>query len=413
MVGDFGGGGMLLAFGVTCALLEAARSGKGQVVDAAMVDGAAVLMTMIHAFVAMGLWADDEPGTNILDTGAHFYDVYETADAKFVAVGPIEGKFYAELLRLVGWEHEDLPWQMDRTQWPALKERFAALFRTKTRDEWSALLEGTDACFAPVLSLAEAPLHPHNRARGTFVTRDGIVQPAPAPRFSRTKPSSTARRRDRASTPTKCSPTGASSRRRRQAARDRSGVLMATLVSFHAHPDDEAIPTGGALAKAADAGHRVVIVFATRGEHGEVAEDFLDEGEALWQRRVLECQRSAEVLGAARVEFLGFVDSGMMGTPENDAPDSFWQADVDEAAKRLAAILEEERADVLTVYDDHGIYGHPDHIQVHRVGVRAAELAGTPRVYEATVNRDADQRGMEQARARGCGHARRPQPGRL
>ena len=185
MVGDFGGGGMLLAFGVVCALLEAGRSGRGQVVDAAMVDGAAVLMTMIHAFIGMGIWTDD-PGTNILDTGAHFYDVYETSDAKFVAVGPIEGKFYAELLRLVGWEHEELPWQMDRAQWPALKGRFVDLFRTKTRDEWSALLEGTDACFAPVLSLSEAPTHPHNEARATFVTRDGIVQPAPAPRFSRT-----------------------------------------------------------------------------------------------------------------------------------------------------------------------------------------------------------------------------------
>jgi alpha-methylacyl-CoA racemase len=185
MVGDFGGGGMLLAFGVACALLEAGRSGRGQVVDAAMVDGTAVLTTMIHAFIAMGIWTDD-PGTNILDTGAHFYDVYETADAKFVAVGPIEGKFYAELLRLVGWDREELPWQMDRSQWPALKERFVDLFRTKTRDEWSALLEGTDACFAPVLSLTEAPAHPHNEARATFVTRDGIVQPAPAPRFSRT-----------------------------------------------------------------------------------------------------------------------------------------------------------------------------------------------------------------------------------
>jgi alpha-methylacyl-CoA racemase len=185
MVGDFGGGGMLLAFGVACALLEAGRSGRGQVVDAAMVDGTAVLTTMIHAFIAMGIWTDD-PGTNILDTGAHFYDVYETADAKFVAVGPIEGKFYVELLRLVGWGREELPWQMDRSQWPALKERFADLFRSKTRDEWSALLEGTDACFAPVLSLSEAPAHPHNEARATFVTRDGIVQPAPAPRFSRT-----------------------------------------------------------------------------------------------------------------------------------------------------------------------------------------------------------------------------------
>jgi alpha-methylacyl-CoA racemase len=188
MVGDFGGGGMLLAFGVTCALIEAMRSGQGQVVDAAMVDGAAVLMTMIHAFVGMGMWSPEEPGTNILDTGAHFYDVYETSDSKFVAVGPIEGKFYAELLRLVGLEHEELPWQLDRSAWPAMKDRFAELFKTKTRDEWAALLEGTDACFAPVLSMREAPDHPHNRARGTFITAGGVVQPAPAPRFSRTAP---------------------------------------------------------------------------------------------------------------------------------------------------------------------------------------------------------------------------------
>ena len=172
---------------------------------------------------------------------------------------------------------------------------------------------------------------------------------------------------------------------------------MATLVSFHAHPDDETIPTGGSLAKAADAGHRVVIVFATRGEHGEVDDGFLDEGEELWQRREQECLRAAEVLGAARVEFLGFVDSGMMGTPENEIKESFWQADVDEAAKRLAAILEEEGADVLTVYDENGAYGHPDHIQVHRVGVRAAEMARVERVYEATMNRDEFRRLMAQA----------------
>jgi LmbE family N-acetylglucosaminyl deacetylase len=177
---------------------------------------------------------------------------------------------------------------------------------------------------------------------------------------------------------------------------------MATLVSFHAHPDDEAIPTGGTLAKAAADGHRVVIVFATKGEHGEIPESFLEEGQQLWQRRVEECHRAAEVLGAARVEFLGFVDSGMMGTPENDAPESFWQADVEEAASRLAAILEEEEADVLTVYDDHGTYGHPDHIQVHRVGVRAAELARTPKVYEATANRDAIRRGLLELRKSGA-----------
>jgi LmbE family N-acetylglucosaminyl deacetylase len=176
---------------------------------------------------------------------------------------------------------------------------------------------------------------------------------------------------------------------------------MATLVSFHAHPDDEAIPTGGTIAKAAKDGHRVVLVFATKGEHGEVDDGFLDPGETLAARRVQEARRSAEILGAQRVEFLGYVDSGMMGTPENDAEGSFWQADVEEAARRLADILSDERADVLTVYDDHGVYGHPDHIQVHRVGVRAAELAGTPRVYESTGNRDQILGGLLEARDAG------------
>ena len=172
---------------------------------------------------------------------------------------------------------------------------------------------------------------------------------------------------------------------------------MATLVTFHAHPDDESIATGGVMAKAADAGHRVVLVVATRGEHGEVAEGFLDPGEDLWRRRVEETEASAAILGVARVEFLGYVDSGMIGTPENDRPESFWQADVEEAAARLAAVLVDESADVLTVYDENGNYGHPDHIQVHRVGVRAAELAGTPKVYMNTVNRDFVQRLMDQA----------------
>ena len=163
---------------------------------------------------------------------------------------------------------------------------------------------------------------------------------------------------------------------------------MATLVSFHAHPDDECIACGGIIRKAADEGHRVVLVVATRGEHGEVPAGFLDQGEELWQRRVAETHASAEILGVQRVEFLGYIDSGMMGTPANDAPGSFWTAPVDEAAKKLAALLDEERADVLTCYDEHGGYGHPDHIQVHRVGMRAAELAGTRRVYQSTINRD-------------------------
>ncbi|HVF32626.1 MAG TPA: PIG-L family deacetylase [Acidimicrobiales bacterium] len=163
---------------------------------------------------------------------------------------------------------------------------------------------------------------------------------------------------------------------------------MATVVFFHAHPDDESIATGGTMAKLAADGHRVVLVTATRGEHGEVPDGFLAEGEELWQRRERETEASARVLGVARSEFLGYVDSGMTGTPENEAPEAFWQADVEEAAERLARILREESAEVLTVYDDNGNYGHPDHIQVHRVGVRAAELAGVERVYESTVDQD-------------------------
>ncbi len=186
LVGDFGGGGMLLAFGVVCALVERASSGQGQVVDAAMVDGSAVLMTMFHAFRAMGIWEDGR-GTNMLDSGAHFYDVYETKDARFVSIGSIEPQFYAELLQLTGLEgDESLPRQHDRSQWPSMKDRFVELFKTKTRDEWCELMEGSDVCFAPVLTMTEAPHHPHNVERETFVERDGVVQPAPAPRFDRT-----------------------------------------------------------------------------------------------------------------------------------------------------------------------------------------------------------------------------------
>jgi alpha-methylacyl-CoA racemase len=186
LVGDFGGGGMFLAFGLVCALLEARSSGEGQVVDAAMVDGAAILMSMFWGMHASGFWSP-ERGTNLLDTGAHFYDVYECADGTYVSIGSIEPQFYAELLRLSGLgEEPDLPNQMDRSQWPALKEKVAALFKTRTRDEWCQIMEHTDVCFAPVLSLAEAPQHPHNVARGSFVDVAGVTQPAPAPRFSRT-----------------------------------------------------------------------------------------------------------------------------------------------------------------------------------------------------------------------------------
>jgi LmbE family N-acetylglucosaminyl deacetylase len=163
---------------------------------------------------------------------------------------------------------------------------------------------------------------------------------------------------------------------------------VATLVTFHAHPDDECISCGGVMRMASEQGHRVVLVVATKGEHGEIPDGFLDDGEQLWQRRVKETQASADILGVARVEFLGYTDSGMMGEPTNDEAGSFWTASTDEAAQRLADILLDEQADVLTVYDKHGGYGHPDHIQVHRVGLRAAEIAGTPRVYQATMNRD-------------------------
>jgi LmbE family N-acetylglucosaminyl deacetylase len=176
---------------------------------------------------------------------------------------------------------------------------------------------------------------------------------------------------------------------------------MATFVFFHAHPDDETMSTGGTIARAAAAGHRVVVVTATRGEHGEVADGVLDPGERLVDRRVREIEAAALILGVNRREFLGYVDSGMAGVAENDATESFWRADLDEAAGRLAAILDEERPDVFTIYDDNGQYGHPDHIQVHRVGVRAAALAKVDRVYEATINRDHIARLMEMARQEG------------
>ena len=163
---------------------------------------------------------------------------------------------------------------------------------------------------------------------------------------------------------------------------------MATLVCFHAHPDDEAISTGGLMATAADAGHRVVLVCATRGELGEPEEGILDEGEELWERRIIELGTSCEILGAEAPRFLDYEDSGMVGEPSNDNPACFWQADHDEATSRLVEILREVDADVLTIYDDHGGYGHPDHLRVHSVGLAAAPLAGVEHVYEATVNRD-------------------------
>ena len=186
LVGDFGGGGMLLAFGVAAALVSAGRTGEGQVIDAAMVDGSALLMTMIWSFKHMGIWDEDARGANMLDTGAHFYDTFETSDAKWVSVGAIEPQFYAELLRLTGIDPASLPSQMNKAEWPVAKEQLAAVFRTKTRDEWNEILETSDACYAPVLTMSEAANHPHNVQRGTFIEVAGLTQPAPAPRFSKT-----------------------------------------------------------------------------------------------------------------------------------------------------------------------------------------------------------------------------------
>jgi alpha-methylacyl-CoA racemase len=185
LVGDFGGGGLMLAFGMVCALLERVRSGKGQVVDAAMVDGAATLMTILHSAQQAGWWKE-ERGTNLLDSGAHFYDVYETADGKYVSIGSIEPQFYAELLKLTGLDAAEFGPQMDRARWPQLAEKLRAVFKKKTRAQWCEIMEGSDVCFAPVLSISEARRHPHNVERGTFVEVDGFEQPRPAPRFSRT-----------------------------------------------------------------------------------------------------------------------------------------------------------------------------------------------------------------------------------
>jgi alpha-methylacyl-CoA racemase len=187
LVGDFGGGGMYIAFGIVCALLEATRSGQGQVVDAAMVDGAASLAAAVFGLRAMGIWTD-ERGDNILDSGSPWYDVYETRDGKYVAIGSIEKRFYQELLERTGLAGEALPPQRDKARWPELRARLTEVFKGKTREEWCAVMEGSDVCFAPVLSMAEAARHPHNAARGTFVEVDGVPQPAPAPRFSRSKP---------------------------------------------------------------------------------------------------------------------------------------------------------------------------------------------------------------------------------
>ncbi|MEM1133252.1 MAG: CaiB/BaiF CoA-transferase family protein [Pseudomonadota bacterium] len=185
-VGDFGGGGMMMAFGMVAGILSARQTGKGQVIDCAMTDGSAVLSAMTYTFLGNGQWRD-ERGVNLLDTGAHFYDTYETADGKYISIGSIEAQFYAELRQRAGLaEDADFDPQMNPAEWPKLKEKLTAIFKSKTRYEWCELLEHSDACFAPVLSLSEAPEHPHNAERQTYIEVDGMVQPAPAPRFSET-----------------------------------------------------------------------------------------------------------------------------------------------------------------------------------------------------------------------------------
>lgn len=186
LVGDFGGGGMVLAFGLVCAILEAQNSGQGQVVDTAMVDGAAILMAMFFSMQASGFMTH-ERGSNMLDGGAHFYDAYETSDGKFISIGSIEPQFYALLLEKAGLDADEFSAQMDQSRWPEYKDKITQVFKSKTRDEWCEIMEGSDVCFAPVLSLEEVANHPHNKVRNAFLELDNVLQPAPAPRFSRTE----------------------------------------------------------------------------------------------------------------------------------------------------------------------------------------------------------------------------------
>ena len=189
MVGDFGGGGMFLAFGVVCALLETQKSGKGQVIDAAMIDGSATLMSMFWAMKSIGMFNENAPGTNLLDTGAHFYDVFQCQDDKYISIGSIEPQFYALLLEKTGLTNDPaFAKQMDPSQWPTLKAKLQDVIKQKTQAQWCEIMEGTDVCFAPVLTMTQATQHPHHIARNTFINIAGVTQPAPAPRFSRTSP---------------------------------------------------------------------------------------------------------------------------------------------------------------------------------------------------------------------------------
>ncbi len=223
LVGDFGGGAMFLAFGIMSAVFEARQSGRGQVVDVSMVEGSAALMHMMYAMQAQGQWRN-ERGSNLLDGAAPFYDTYETADGKYISVGALEPEFYQVLVKLVGLDATDTPSHTDSTDWPRLRVNLTAIFKQRTREEWCRILEGADACFAPVLSTKEAPHHPHNRARGTFFESAGVMQPAPVPRFSRTQPG----------IPTAPSPAGSDSR----------DLLLA---AGYSHADIKALRDCGAL----------------------------------------------------------------------------------------------------------------------------------------------------------------------
>ena len=328
-----------------------------------------------------------------------------------MSIGSIEPQFYAELLRLTGLADDpEFADQMDQARWPALKARLAEVFASKTRDEWCALMEHTDVCFAPVLTMAEAAEHPHNvaprddrrRRRASSSRRRRPASAARRPELDRPPAHPGQHTREVLEdwgVPKPTASTPSSSRAPSSPAADVPS-RMATLVFVHAHPDDEASLTSGSMARAAAEGHRVVLVVATDGDHGESPDD-LAPGETLVDRRQAETARSADVLGVARVVWLGYHDSGMTGLgrrtttpPRSGGPTS------DEAAERLADILREEHADVVVLYDWHGGYGHPDHIQVHRVGHRAADLAGTPRRFEATYNRDAVVAWMDDRRRR-------------
>ena len=256
------------------------------------------------------LFDEHAPGTNLLDTGAHFYDVYECSDGKYISIGSIEPQFYAELLRLTGLAGDpQFEVQNDKTQWPRLKERIAELFKTRTRDEWCELMEGSEVCFAPVLTMSEAAEHPHNVARATFVERSGRMQPAPAPRFSRTEPGARppagARRAAHARGAGRLGRRRRTDRRAHRVRRGQAGAEWARSSASTPIPTTRRSSTGGSMARAHAEGHRVVLVVATNGEHGEVPDD-LAPGETLVDRRRAETAQSAAALGIDRVVWLGY-----------------------------------------------------------------------------------------------------------